>query len=99
METYEDNPPIYAPDLIGCGIDHGADAWDPQTCGLFFPLSWVEGVETLMQAIVIPRWRDNQSVLPNIFGGNQNNGNGGCLVVAQGGLVSRFIIFYSIFHI
>ncbi len=29
MEAYEDNPPIYAPDLIGCGIDHGADPWDP----------------------------------------------------------------------
>ena len=25
MESYKDNPPMYAPDLIGCGMDHGAD--------------------------------------------------------------------------
>jgi hypothetical protein len=29
MDSYEDNPPIYAPDLIGCGIDHGSDEWNP----------------------------------------------------------------------
>ena len=52
LETYVDNnPPIYCPDLIGCGINHGADAWDPETNGLFFPLSWVEGIETLLNTI------------------------------------------------
>ena len=30
MEAYEDNPAIYAPDLIGCGLNHGADPWDPE---------------------------------------------------------------------
>lgn len=86
MDSYEDNPPIYAPDLIGCGIDHGADAWFPEENGLFFPLSWVEGVETLMNAIVIPRWKDSQlPSLSNLFSDKQSSG-GGCLVVAQGGL-------------
>lgn len=88
MDSYEDNPPIYAPDLIGCGIDHGADAWDPDTIGLFFPLSWVEGVETLINEIVIPEYRESQMLqLPSMFGFNRqpNQGNG-CLVIAQGGL-------------
>ena len=30
MESFENNPPIYAPDLIGCGLDHGADPWYPE---------------------------------------------------------------------
>mmetsp|Transcript_11668 Transcript_11668/g.25192 ORF Transcript_11668/g.25192 Transcript_11668/m.25192 type:complete len:437 (-) Transcript_11668:28-1338(-) len=95
------NPPIYAPDLIGCGIDHGGDAWNPNENGLFFPLGWVEGVETLMNDVIIPRWYDEQNngksaSLSRFFGvgqSNQNNGtsnsNGdgaGCLVIAQGGL-------------
>lgn len=48
MEGYSDNPNIFAPDLLGCGLDHGASAWDPDEQGLFFPLSWVEGIETLI---------------------------------------------------
>ena len=79
LDSYDNNPAIYAPDLIGCGINHGADAWYPDKNGLFFPLSWVEGVETLMNTIVIPRWKDGQ--LP-FFRDNSS----GCLVVAQGGL-------------
>lgn len=85
MDSYEDNPPIYAPDLIGCGIDHGADAWDPDKIGLFFPLSWVEGVETLINEIVIPEYRESQTLqLPSMFGFNKQSD--GCLVIAQGGL-------------
>jgi len=82
MNDYHDNPPIYAPDLIGCGIHHGADAWKPDECGLFFPLSWVEGVEALLEAVVMPRWRET------FFVGSNGNGDvgGGFLVVAQGGL-------------
>lgn len=30
MESFQNNPPLYAPDLIGCGLDHGADSWDPE---------------------------------------------------------------------
>lgn len=89
MAAYKNNPPMYAPDLIGCGIAHGADAWYPQKHGLFFPLSWVEGVETLIDTIVIPRWRGNkQSTLTNLFskGTSSPPNDGGCLVIAQGGL-------------
>jgi len=91
MESYTDSPAIYAPDLIGCGIEHGADAWRPKTNGLFFPLSWVEGVETLMNTIVIPRWRESRSALSlsNVFGNSQDDG---CLVIAQGGLAPVGIV-------
>lgn len=40
---------LYAPDLIGCGL-YG-DRWDPTKRGLFFPLDWVKGIETLIQSI------------------------------------------------
>lgn len=30
MAAYKDNPPIYAPDLIGCGLKHGGDEWEPE---------------------------------------------------------------------
>lgn len=87
MRSYTDNPPIYAPDLIGCGLDHGADAWYPNEKGLFFPLSWVEGVETLIGTIAVPRWKESQTPLSRFFGDNQSSTKGGgCLVVAQGGL-------------
>ena len=32
----------FAPNLIGCGISEGGDAWDPDEKGLFFPLGWVK---------------------------------------------------------
>ncbi len=54
--------------------------------GLFFPLSWVEGIETLLETVIIPRWKQQPSwnnLLGKIAGGN---GNEGCLVIAQGGL-------------
>lgn len=88
MDTYEDNPRIYAPDLIGCGIAHGADKWDPEKRGLFFPLSWVEGVETLINEIVLPKLRESQSSSsPGVFSLlRQENKGIGCLVIAQGGL-------------
>jgi len=96
MESYsEDNPPIYAPDLIGCGLDHGADAWDPEEKGLFFPLSWVEGVETLINEIVIPKWEGTRPLLPlSRFLGDRadRSGEGGCLVIAQGGLAPVGIV-------
>ena len=48
MEDYSENPNIYAPDLLGCGLDHGASDWNPDEKGLFFPLSWTEAIETLI---------------------------------------------------
>lgn len=53
MDDFDDNPALYAPDLIGCGLEHGADAWIPEEKGMFFPLSWVQGIETLIQEKVV----------------------------------------------
>jgi pimeloyl-ACP methyl ester carboxylesterase len=39
--------PLYAPDLIGCGIRNGGDAWNPDKRGLSFPLGWAKGCEAL----------------------------------------------------
>jgi len=72
MTEFTDCPAIYAPDLIGCGLAHGADAWDPESKGMFFPLSWVEGLETLINSVVMPD-KDYEK---------------GCVVLVQGGLVS-----------
>jgi pimeloyl-ACP methyl ester carboxylesterase len=41
---------LYAPDLIGCGVKNGANAFDPDTRGLPFPLGWVQGCEGMMNA-------------------------------------------------
>jgi len=51
--TANDNgghPELYAVDLIGCGLKLGADGWDPQARGLFFPKSWADGIRTLWKA-------------------------------------------------
>jgi pimeloyl-ACP methyl ester carboxylesterase len=47
MEAWE-GPALYAPNLIGCGVSEGGDAWDPDQRGLFIPLGWVRGCEALM---------------------------------------------------
>mmetsp|Transcript_14588 Transcript_14588/g.17749 ORF Transcript_14588/g.17749 Transcript_14588/m.17749 type:complete len:384 (-) Transcript_14588:162-1313(-) len=78
------NPPIYAVDLIGCGLEHGASEWIPEEAGLFFPSGWVEGVETLIQDIVLPRYHQ---VAKDI--------NNGCTVVVQGGLTSVGVLLSS----
>ena len=62
----------------------GADAWHPNKVGLFFPLSYVEGVETLLNTIIIPRWKGGKGQTQHLD--SSSNDNGGCLVVAQGGL-------------
>jgi len=41
----------YAPNLIGCGISEGSDAWDPDQRGMFVPLGWVKGCEALINHI------------------------------------------------
>ncbi|VEU34929.1 unnamed protein product [Pseudo-nitzschia multistriata] len=41
----------YAPNLIGCGISEGSDAWDPDQRGLPLPLGWARGCEALMREI------------------------------------------------
>jgi len=74
MEEWEGA--VYAVNLIGCGLEYGADAWKPDEKGMFFPLSWVEGVETLIQTIIVPRHQ------MKIQGESVTR----CIVVTQGGL-------------
>lgn len=83
MKDFDDNPPIYAPDFIGCGLVHGADPWIPEEEGLFFPLSWVEGVETLMNTVVRSKQSEKKSLFDNIVGKQTPKGS---IVLAQGGL-------------
>eukprot|EP00980_Cylindrotheca_fusiformis_P031741 scaffold26892_cov132-Cylindrotheca_fusiformis.AAC.1 len=80
LEGFEDNPPIYAPDLIGCGLNHGADPWDPEKVRKIVSFRWVEGVETLLQTVILPsNQKDKSSKM-------KNSGDQGCLVIVQGGL-------------
>lgn len=58
----------------------GADAWYPNKVGLFFPLSYVEGVETLLNTVIIPRWKGGKGQTQHL---DSSNDSGGCLVVAQ----------------
>lgn len=51
----EDGPAMYAVDLIGCGLAHGADAWDPNQRGMSVPLAWVKACEALMQQKVLSK--------------------------------------------
>ena len=46
---------LYAPDLIGCGVKNGGDAWDPDRRGLSFPLGWVQGCESLLHATIVQK--------------------------------------------
>lgn len=51
MEAWDDGPALYAPNLIGCGVSEGGDAWDPDVRGLFIPLDWVKCCEALMNDV------------------------------------------------
>lgn len=51
----EEGPAMYAVDLIGCGLNHGADAWDPNERGMSVPLAWVKACEALMQEQVLSK--------------------------------------------
>lgn len=50
MEAWR-GPALYAPNLVGCGVSEGGDAWNPDERGLFIPLGWVRGCEALMNLI------------------------------------------------
>lgn len=99
------NPPMYAVDLIGCGLEHGSQPWDPDEEGLFFPLSWVEGVETLINDVVRSECNigpgsssSNNSVFKELFGSKDNQNTSvlnGCTVIVQGGLASVGIMLAS----
>jgi pimeloyl-ACP methyl ester carboxylesterase len=73
-------PELYAPDLIGCGVKNGADAWDPDKRGLSFPLGWAQGCEALLQTRII-QGTSGLGSLP-LFQRKARD----CIVVCQGGL-------------
>ena len=78
--------PVYAPDLIGCGIDNGSDAWKPEEKGMFFPLSWVRGCETLLEKVI---YKNNP--LSSLFSSNNKK----VTVVTQGGLAPVGVMLAS----
>ncbi len=78
------SPPMYAVDLIGCGLEHGSQPWDPDQEGLFIPLSWVEGIETLINDVIRSECNIGDGFLQDLFGNKQNDN--GCTVIVQGGL-------------
>ncbi|CAB9504445.1 expressed unknown protein [Seminavis robusta] len=81
MTSWNDGGAVYAPDLIGCGIDNGSDAWNPQERGLFFPLSWVKGCETLLQQVIMQSNYNNNNPLSSLLPQKKT-----VTVVTQGGL-------------
>lgn len=88
--VHENNSPaIYALNLIGCGKQQNnamihqnpnsnkkGQLTDDDSDLLFDPLVWVEQCETLINTIVLPRYKNY----------NDNNNDGGVIVIAQGGL-------------
>mmetsp|Transcript_13483 Transcript_13483/g.29286 ORF Transcript_13483/g.29286 Transcript_13483/m.29286 type:complete len:402 (-) Transcript_13483:51-1256(-) len=62
MEEWKGGP-VYAPNLIGCGLEDGNDAWDPEERGMSVPLAWVKAVEALIQERVLmpPRLDGSQA--------------------------------------
>ena len=86
MDAFE-GPAMLAPNLIGCGISEGSDAWNPDTRGLFVPLDWVKGCEALMEQYVS---ETNKAPWQGILGNNQSY-----TVVAQGGLAPIGVLLAS----
>ena len=90
---------IYAPNLIGCGLEDGNDAWDPDTRGLSVPLGWVTAVEALIQERVLAPSPTSRSIDTRngkdaggggilnklLMGKSSNSGPASCTVVVQGG--------------
>ena len=79
METKKAHS-YYAPNLIGCGISEGSDAWDPNKRGLFIPLGWVRGCEAFMNHIDDSIYDDDDD------DSNISKNNSSWTVVTQGGL-------------
>lgn len=83
MENFGEGPALYAVDLVGCGLAHGADAWDPSQGGMSVPLGWAQACEALMQQEVVVGKTNN--LLPWPFATRQERRY---TVLAQGGLAS-----------
>lgn len=67
---------VYAPNLIGCGLEDGNDALDPDQRGLSVPLGWVKAVEALIQ---------EKALAPPTRIGTGNDSD-------KGGMLGRFLI-------
>jgi pimeloyl-ACP methyl ester carboxylesterase len=79
MNAFPKGPAMLAPNLIGCGVSEGSDAWNPDERGLFIPLDWVKGCEALMA-----QYFDDNKRAP--WQGILRNSEKSYSVVAQGGL-------------
>lgn len=66
---------VFAPDMIGCGLENGSSPWDPDAKGMSFPLGWVKALETLIHS---------EMTYPELGGGIVAPKS--CVVVAQGGM-------------
>jgi pimeloyl-ACP methyl ester carboxylesterase len=88
-------PAVYAPNLIGCGVQEGSDPWVPsdQERGLTFPLGWVQGCETLMQDAESSLESSASGALP--FYLSQKKDAVTFTVVAQGGLAPVGVLLAS----
>uniref|UniRef100_A0A7S2VCV4 AB hydrolase-1 domain-containing protein n=1 Tax=Entomoneis paludosa TaxID=265537 RepID=A0A7S2VCV4_9STRA len=94
METWE-GPMLVAIDLIGCGIQHGADPWDPDERGLSVPLGWVKAAEALMQEVMVEAPIKQLPNLLSLLGGSSNRKIPQYSVVVQGGLAPVGVLLAS----
>ena len=78
-------PEIFAPNLIGCGVSEGGDAWNPDERGLSFPLGWVKGCEAVMKTAA------NREIIPPFLNMNKKKWT----VVTQGGLAPVGVMLAS----
>lgn len=88
LESWGEGPAVYSPDLLGCGVEYGSDAWDPDTRGMSFPLGWTNCLETFMKTVMADDMSKQRQGITNLFRnvmGTENN-SGGIVVVSQGGL-------------
>ena len=68
--------PVYAPNLIGCGLEDGNDKWDPDQRGMSIPLDWARAIEQLIQEQVLAS--------SNIQNSGESRSN-------QGGTIGQFL--------
>jgi pimeloyl-ACP methyl ester carboxylesterase len=83
IEEWTNGPAVYAVNLIGCGVTEGSDAWNPDKQGLFFPLSWAQQCETLINTVINEDMTKQRSPLSQLLGEGSPSA---VSVVVQGGL-------------
>lgn len=94
---------LYAPDLIGCGLENGGDAWDPNDQGSVLPLTWVKVLEAMVQnKILLPdaQPEEKRRGLMKRFRKSKDTATEAlkpksCVVVAQGGLAPIGVMLAS----